>query len=71
MRSLDRIRHDQGYGKWLAKGGFSVTNLGNLDRIRHFQGLADGGFSVTNLGNLDRGRGRRRGRRGRRPPQSV
>ena len=24
---LDRIRHDQG---WLAEGGFSVTNLGNL-----------------------------------------
>ena len=31
-----------------------VTNLGNLDRIRHDQGwLAEGGFSVTNLGNLD------------------
>ena len=29
-------------------------NLGNLDRIRHDQDLADGGFSVTNLGNLDR-----------------
>ena len=31
-----------------------MTNLGNLDRIRHDQDLADGGFSVTNLGNLDR-----------------
>ena len=43
---------DQG---WLAEGGFSVTNLGNLNRIRHDQGcLAKGGFSVTNLGNLRR-----------------
>ena len=41
-------------GKSPAEGGFSVTNLGNLDRIRHNQDLADGGFSVTNLGNLDR-----------------
>ena len=42
-------------GKWLAEGGFSVTNLGNLDRIRHDQGwLAEGGFSATNLENLDR-----------------
>ena len=42
-------------GKWPAEGGFSVTNLGNLNRIRHDQGwLADGGFSVTNLGNLVR-----------------
>ena len=32
-----------------------MTNVGNLDRIRHNQGwLAEGGFSVTNLGNLDR-----------------
>ena len=38
-----------------------VTNLQNLDRIRHNQGfpnsswkMADAGFSVTNLGNLDR-----------------
>ena len=38
--------------RWLA--GLSVKNLGNPDRIRHDQGLADGGFSVTNLGNLDR-----------------
>ena len=39
----------------VAEGGFSVTNLGNLDRIRHDQGWpAEGGFSVTNLGNLDR-----------------
>ena len=30
-----------------------MTNLGNLDRIRHDQDLADGGFSVTNLGNMD------------------
>ena len=31
-----------------------MTNLGNLDRIRHNQGwMAEGGFSVTNLGNLD------------------
>ena len=42
------------YGKWPAVGGFSVTNLGTMDRIRHDQDLADGGFSVTNLGNLDR-----------------
>ena len=42
------------YGKWPAEGGFSVTNLGKLDKIRHDQDLADGGFSVTNLGNLDR-----------------
>ena len=43
------------YGKWPAEGVFSVTNLGNLDRIRQDQGwLAEGGFSVTNLGNLDR-----------------
>ena len=48
---MDRIRHDKSL---LAEGGFSVTNLGNLDRIRHDQDLADGGFSVTNLGNLDR-----------------
>ena len=41
------IRHNQG----LADNGFSIMNLGNLDRIRHDQGLADGGFSVTNLGN--------------------
>ena len=26
-------------GKWLAEGEFSVTNLGNLDRIRHDQVL--------------------------------
>ena len=26
------------YGQWLAEGGFSMTNLGNLDRIRHDQG---------------------------------
>ena len=46
------IRHDQG---WLAEGLFSVTNLGNLDRIRYDQGwLAEGGFSVTNFGNLGR-----------------
>ena len=31
---LLRIRHDLG----LADGRFSVTNLGNLDRIRHDQG---------------------------------
>ena len=37
-------------GKWLAEGGFSVTNLENLDRIRHDQGwLTEGVFSVTNL----------------------
>ena len=35
----------------MAGARFSVANLGNLDRIRHDQGLADGGFSVTNLGN--------------------
>ena len=30
-------------GKWLAEGGFSVTNLGKLDKIRHDQGwLAEG-----------------------------
>ena len=41
---------DQG---WLPEGGFSVTNLGNLDRFRHDQGWkAEGGFSVTYLGNL-------------------
>ena len=56
---LDRIRHDQGSqicdGKWPAEGGFSVTNLGNLDRIRDDQGwLAERVFSVTNLGNLDK-----------------
>ena len=28
--------------------------MGNLDRIRHDQDLADGGFSVTNLGKLDK-----------------
>ena len=39
----------------LAEWGFSVTNLGNLDRIRHDQGwLPEGGFSVMNLGNLDK-----------------
>ena len=40
-------------GKWLADAGFSVTNLGNLDKIRHNQGfpnlswkmVADGWFS--------------------------
>ena len=33
------------YGKWPAEGGFSETNLGNLDRIRHDQGwLAEGDF---------------------------
>ena len=44
-----------------AHAGFSMTNLGNLDRIRHNQGfprhrkwLAEAGFSLTNLGNLDR-----------------
>ena len=66
--TLIKIKHDQCWtgsdtirasqirdGKWLAEGGFSVTNLGNLDKIRHDQGwLAEGGFSVTNLGNLDR-----------------
>merc|ERR1711994_1034980 len=32
-------------GKWPAEGGFSVTNLGNLDKIRHDQGfLAEGDF---------------------------
>ena len=31
----------------LADGGFSVTNLGNLDRSRHNQGLADGGDRQT------------------------
>ena len=41
------------YGKWLADAGFSETNLGNLDRIRHDQGLAEGRFSVTNLGKLE------------------
>ena len=35
------------YGKWPAEGRFSVTKLGNLDRIRHNQDLAEGGFSVT------------------------
>ena len=34
LGNLDRIRHDQ---RWLAEGGFSVTNLGNLDRIRQDQ----------------------------------
>ena len=67
-RTLIKIKHDQDWtgsdmirvsqirdGKWLAEGGFSVTNLGNLDKIRHDQGwLAEGGFSVTNLGNLDK-----------------
>ena len=39
------------YRKWLAEGGFSITNLENLDRIRHDQDwLAEVGFSVTNLG---------------------
>ena len=42
------FRHDQGRATrctpnclvmgWLAEGGFSVTNSGNLDRIRHDQG---------------------------------
>ena len=41
------------YGKSPLSWPFSVTNLGNLDRIRHDQDLADGGFSVTNLGNMD------------------
>ena len=58
MLRVSQIRH----GKWLADVGFSVTNLGNLDKIRHDQGfqirhgkwLADAGFSMTNLGNLDR-----------------
>ena len=52
------IKHDQDWtgsdmirasqicdGKWPAEGGFSVTNLGNLDKIRHDQGwLAEGDF---------------------------
>ena len=42
----DTIRASQiRHGKWPAEGGFSVTNLGNLDRIRHDQGwLAEGDF---------------------------
>ena len=44
--TLIKIKHDQSWtgsdtirasqirdGKWLAEGGFSITNLGNLDRI--------------------------------------
>jgi len=51
-RTLIKIKHDQAWtgsdtirvsqicdGKWPAEGGFSVTNLGNLDKIRHDQGF--------------------------------
>ena len=50
--TLIKIKHDQCWtgsdtirvsqicdGKWPAEGGFSVTNLGNLDKIRHDQGF--------------------------------
>ena len=53
MFSPDKIRRDQGfpncYGKWLGEGAFSVTNLGNLDRIRHNQDLADGGSQAAEI----------------------
>ena len=50
--TLIKIKHDQDWtgadtirisqicdGKWLAEAGFSVTNLGKLDKIRHDQGF--------------------------------